>query len=297
MRAFIKTSYFNQPKQTKHSKKPDPQKVKIGLEKLNNYYLKSLASAYQPLMINMIEQMKREFQIIELFKFSNKINQRNLKDIFLAWKIQSQQPQPYKLQLPYSPPKKDLNRKSVSKKLARSKTPRNEVKFVTPGRESSKSVLSTITKDDDLHSNKIADNFRLRKYWNKFKLFANFQKHLAFKSKHFRSFCIIRKYFYRLKAILYLRKLRLQEYQKSKNIYILRFSFSKWHEYGQKKKRYQFIQEKLDQIQKLLLMRKGLKGLHQHAKQKQQLQSTQISHNSQIQSQQQKKIKLIPKKN
>ncbi|CAD8136575.1 unnamed protein product [Paramecium octaurelia] len=295
MRAFIKTSYFNQPKQTKHPKKPDPQKVNKGLEKLENYYLRNLASAYQPLMINMIEQMKREFQIIELF--SKKVNQRNVKEIFLAWKIQSQQPQPYKLQLPYSPPKKDLNHKSVSKKSAQSKTPRNEVKFVTPGRESSKSVLSTITKEDDLHSNKIADNFRLRQYWNKFKLFANFQKHLAFKSKHFRNFCIIRKYFYRLQAILYLRKLRLQEYQKSKNFYILRFSFSKWYEYGQKKKRCQFILQILEQRQKLLLMRKGLKGLHLHAKQKQQLQSTQISHNSQIQSQQQKKIKLIPKKN
>ncbi|CAD8138368.1 unnamed protein product [Paramecium pentaurelia] len=295
MRAFIKTSYFNQPKQTKQTKKTDPQKVKKGLEKLNNYYLRNLASAYQPLMINMIEQMKKEFQIIELF--SNKVNKRNLKEIFLAWRIQSEQPQPYKLQLPYSPPKKDLNRKSVGKKSFQSKTPRNEIKFQTPGRESSKSVISTITKEDDQQSNKIADIFRLRKYWNKFKIFANFQKHLAFKSKHFRNFCIIRKYFYKLQTILYLKKLKLQEYQKSKIFYILRISFSKWYEYGQKKKRHQFILEKQSQKQKLLLMRKGLKGLHLNAKQKQQLQSTQISHNSQIQSQQQKKIKLIPKKN
>ncbi|CAK92527.1 unnamed protein product (macronuclear) [Paramecium tetraurelia] len=295
MRAFIKYSYFNQPKQTKQPKKPDPQKIRKGLEKLNNYYLRNLASAYQPLMINMIEQMKREFQILE--QFSDKVNKRNLKEIFLAWRIQSQQPQPYKLQLPYSPPKKDLSRKSAGKKSVQSKTPRNEIKFYTPGRESSKSVISTITKEDDQQSNKIADLFRLRKYWNKFKLFSNFQKHLAFKSKHFRNFCIIRKYFYKFQTLVYLKKLRLEEYQKSKNFYTLRISFSKWYEFGQKKKRHQFILAKQSQKQNLLLMKKGLKGLHLNCQQKQQLQSTQLSHNSQIQQQQQKKIKLIPKKN
>ncbi|CAD8046716.1 unnamed protein product [Paramecium primaurelia] len=295
MRAIIKTSYFNQPKQTKQQKKSDPQKIRKGLEKLNNYYLRNLASAYQPLMINMIEQMKKEFLILE--QFTNKVNKRNLKEIFLAWKNQSQQPQPYKLQLPYSPPKKDLSRKSAGKKTVQSKTPRNEIKFYTPGRESSKSVISTITKEDDQQSNKIAELFRLRKYWNKFKLFSNFQKHLAFKSKHFRNFCIIRKYFYKFQTILYLKKIRLEEYQKSKNFYSLRISFSKWYEYGQKKKRHQFILAKQNQKIKLLLMKKGLKGLHINCKTKQQLQFTQLSHNSQIQAQQQKKIKLIPKKN
>ncbi|CAD8054091.1 unnamed protein product [Paramecium sonneborni] len=296
MRAIIKTSYFNQPKQTKKPKKADPQKIIKGLDKLNNYYLRNLASAYQPLMINMIQQMKREFQIIELL--SNKVNKRHLKEIFLAWKIQSQQPQPYKLQLPYSPPKKDLSKRSSGKKSVQSKTPRNEVKFYTPGRESSKSVISTISKEDDQQqSNQIADIFRLRKFWNKFKLFANFQKHLAFKSRHFRNFCIIRKYFHKLQTIVHLKKLKLEEFQKSKHFFTLRISFSKWYEYGQKKIRYQFILAKLGQKQKLLLMRKGLKGLHLNSKQKQQLQSTQISHNSQIQKQQQKKIKFIPKKN
>lgn len=48
------------------------------------------------------------------------------------------------------------------------------MKFYTPGRESSKSVISTITKEDDKESNKIVDLFRLRKYWNKLKLFSNF---------------------------------------------------------------------------------------------------------------------------
>ncbi|CAD8046823.1 unnamed protein product [Paramecium sonneborni] len=296
MRAIIKTSYFNQPKQTKQSKKTDPQKVKKGLDKLNNYYLRNLASAYQPLMINMIQQMKKEFQIIELL--SNKVNKRNLKEIFLAWKTQSQQPQPYKLQLPQSPPKKDLSRKSAGKKSIQAKTPRNEVKFYTPGRESSKSVISTISKEDDHKSNKIADIFRLRKYWNKFKLFINFQKHLAFKSKHFRNFFIIRKYFFKLQTIVQLKQLRLDEYQKSNNFYTLRISLSRWYEYSQKKKRNQSILEKMSKKQKLLLMSKGLKGLHLNSKQKEQLQSTQISHNSQIQQQyQQQKLKLIPKKN